>query len=303
MIKHVYVMAHAFSGSTLTSFLLGAHPEIATVGEPGIAPGIDVETFFCSCGDLVSKCSFWRLVSDGMKERGLDFDIRHAGLRFRVEDDIIADRLLRAGPKAPFLELARSQAIRMWPKARKELNRLLHRFEMFVGVVTEIQKKNVFVDISKRPGRLVHIRRVPGFDLKVIRLARDARAVAYSCMKNLGLTPEDAARSWVRFQRDSGRVMGLLPTDSCLTVRYEDLCRDPGGTLFQIHQMIGVTPEKEVPDFRAVEHHIIGNRMRLQSASEIRRDDRWQHVLTPPQLDAVDRIAGTENRSLGYAPV
>ena len=33
----VYIMGHGYSGSTLLTFLLGAHPEIATIGELGIA--------------------------------------------------------------------------------------------------------------------------------------------------------------------------------------------------------------------------------------------------------------------------
>lgn len=301
MIDYLYLMAHSFSGSTLASFLLGAHPDIATVGELGIAPGIDTENFPCSCGELVSRCTFWTKVTEEMSRRGLDFDIRHAGLRFRVENDVIADRLLRAGPKGSLLERTRSAAIRIWPKANDERKELLHRYENFVSVVTEIRGRSAFVDISKRPGRLVHLRRIPSFNLKALRLTRDPRAVAYSCMKNLGLTLEDGARSWVHFYEESARMMRLLPPERCATIRYEDLCLDPEGTLTRIHRMVAVTPRTDVTNFRAVEHHIIGNRMRLESRSEIRLDESWRSALSASQVETVNRIARPEKLGLGYA--
>lgn len=299
--KYVYVMSHAFSGSTLMSFLLGAHPEIATVGELGIAPGIDVEDFLCSCGQPIRTCPFWKSVSASMEERGLDFDVRRAGLRFRVEGDVVADRLLRAGTRGRILELIRAVAIRVWPNAHWELRRLLHRHESLVAVVAKIRNRDVFVDISKRPGNLIHLRRIQAFDVRVIRLMRDARAVVSSCMKNLGMTPEEAARSWMRFFEESENAIRLFDSACNRTIRYEDLCVNPVSVLAEIQRWIGVTPYSQVPDFRAVEHHIIGNRMRLQSVSEVRLDDSWRRSLTKSELELVEQIAGTVNRRLGYS--
>jgi hypothetical protein len=300
MIRYLYVMAHSFSGSTLASFLLGAHPEIATVGEPGIAPGIDSEGFSCSCGKPILECAFWRRVTEGMNRRGLDFDIRRSGLRFRVENDSIADRLLRAGPQTPLLELARSAAIRIWPRAHYERQRLLHRYENFVAVVTETQGRGAFVDISKRPGGLIHLLEAPSFRLRAVRLVRDPRAVAYSCVKNLGMSIEDGARSWANFQSESARMMRLLSPDSCATVRYEDLCADTGGVLARLHRLVGVTPVTDIPDYRATEHHIIGNRMRLESGSRVQLDERWRRALSASQVEVVNRITGWARTELGY---
>lgn len=278
----------------MSSFVLGAHPEVATVGEPGIAPGIDLEHFQCSCGALISECTFWKRVSERMRSLGLDFDISHADLRFRVRDDVVADLLLRIGPKGPFLEAGRSAAIRLWPRAARERARLLERYEAFISVVTEIRERNTFVDIAKRPGRLIHLRRSAKLDLNVIRLTRDPRAVAHSCMKNLGMTLDEGARSWLRFQRESRRVMELLPQERCLTIQYEELCREPQATLELICRSTGLTPLKHLPDFRAEEHHIIGNRMRLQSGSEIRLDEKWREALSSAQVARVNQIVGTD---------
>ena len=42
-------------------------------------------------------------------------------------------------------------------------------------------------------------------------------------------------------------------------------------------------------DFRSVDHHIIGNQMRLSSTSEIRLDESWKKALTPEQMAEIER--------------
>jgi DNA polymerase-3 subunit alpha len=58
--------------------------------------------------------------------------------------------------------------------------------------------------------------------------------------------------------------------------------------------------EKAVDDFRAVEQHVIGNGMRLDSTSRIELDARWKSVLTSQQLAVFDQISGDRNRRYGY---
>jgi hypothetical protein len=85
-----------------------------------------------------------------------------------------------------------------------------------------------------------------------------------------------------------------------LTVRHEDLCRDPEAELGKIFHFLGVAPGVRVQSFRAAGQHIIGNRMRLSTTSEIRLDESWKTELTPDQLRTVERIAGTELRRYRY---
>ena len=71
--------------------------------------------------------------------------------------------------------------------------------------------------------------------------------------------------------------------------------------LARIFEFLGVTPDHPIGDFRATDHHIIGNRMRLSRTSEIRIDERWRAELLPEQIRTVERIAGPELKRYGYA--
>jgi hypothetical protein len=302
----LFVMAHSFSGSTLLSFLLGAHPDVATVGEMFIAEGVDPETYVCSCGEPIAECGFWREVSRRMAARGISYDVRRrSDTSFSANGaGRIPHLLLAAEPRGPVLETVRTAGLALVPEARRTLESRLRTNRALAEVITEIRGARAFADASKRPGRALHLRRLPDLDLRVLHLVRDGRAVSRSCMRNLGYTPEAAARSWAGSARDAERLrerFSGVSEDRWMTLRYEDLCRDPDTALDRLFRFVGVDPSRRAPDFRAVDHHIIGNRMRLSHASEIRLDERWRTDVPPDQLQTVERIAGPELRRHGYA--
>lgn len=301
MTNFTFVVAHSFSGSTLLSFLLGAHPEIATVGEMFIAQGIDPETYVCSCGQRIGDCPFWRRVSIEMAARGIPYDVRKNQASFSANGvGRVSHLLLAAEPRGPLLEVARRGALSLIPGARRELGRRLRTNEALAEVITEMRGARAFVDASKRPGRLLHLRHIPSLDLRVIHLVRDGRAVARSTVRNLGYSAEDGARSWANAAASAERVRRHFPAERWLTLRHEDLCSAPEATLGRVLQFIGVSPLGEVPDFRSSDHHIIGNRMRLSHASEIRLDERWRTEMPPEQVRTVERIAGGTLERYGY---
>jgi hypothetical protein len=303
MTNFAFLMAHSFSGSTLLSFLLGAHPEIATVGEMFIAQGIDPETYVCSCGQRIGECPFWRRISMEMAARGIPYDVRRNEASFSTNGvGRVSHLLLSAEPRGTVLETARSAALALIPGAKRELDRRLRINEALAEVVTGVRGARAFVDASKRPGRLLHLRRIPSLDIKVIHMVRDGRAVTRSTMRNLGRSAEEGARSWLGAARDAERLRQRFRADRWLTLRYEDLCREPEATLDRISSFIGVTPGGSVPDFRSVDHHIIGNRMRLSHTSEISLDERWRTDMLADQIRAVERIAGPTLERYGYGP-
>jgi hypothetical protein len=300
----LYIMGHGYSGSTLLTFLLGSHPQVATIGELGIAERTRGQTtpeqYLCSCHVPVRECEFWRRVSREMGERGHDFDLWSSGLEFRARGGGLSDVILRAVQRGPVLEMARSVGVRVVPGARRELARILSRIESLAEIVTSIKQSRIFLDSSKRPERAVFMRRIPSFDMRVLHLVRDGRAVTWSNMKNLGVGVEAAADSWVGDNRAAEQARRYFPKDRWMTLRYEDLCADPAGTLSRIYTFAGLPAGNGVPEFRTGEHHVIGNRMRLSSTSEIRIDDRWKTALKPEQMAVAESRVGELNRSYGY---
>ena len=227
MTKVVYIMGHGYSGSTLLTFLLGTHPRIATIGELGIAQQAKESTapeeYLCSCHSPVRDCGFWQRVSREMAERGHPFDIWDADLDFRARDGVLADVLLRAVQRGPVLEAARSAGLSVVPGARRERDRIISRIGSLADIVTGIKGCDVFLDSSKRPERATLMQRSGAFDMRVIHLVRDGRAVSWSSMKHLSLPPEDAARSWLADNQGSEHARRYFPSDRWMTLRYEDL--------------------------------------------------------------------------------
>lgn len=304
-INLLYIMGHGYSGSTLLTFLLGVHPEIATVGEMGIAPRAKgkgrPDEFLCSCKTPIRECDFWQQVTEGMERRGYAFDVWETAHEFRARGGGLTDAVLRAVQRGPLFEAARQVALGTFPRARRELRRILRYNEALVRVVTAIKRCRTFLDSSKRPERAVYLRRVPSLDVKVIHLVRDGRAVSYSSMKNLGLGPAEAAESWIADNRSSEHARRYFPADRWMSLRYEDLCADPPAALGRIYRFAGVQPKNGAEeDFRAVEQHIIGNRMRLSNTSEIRLDERWKTALTAEQMQVIESRVGAMNRRYGY---
>lgn len=296
-----FVLSHSFSGSTLLSFLLGAHPEIATVGEMFIAPSYNLDGYPCSCGEPIERCAFWREVAREMEARGIPFDIRSGDTSLTAGPyGSLGNRVVWAEPRGPFLEMVRNAALTCLPRVREELDRRLEVNRQLAEVVMDLRNAQVFVDATKRPGRALLLRRRPDIDLKIIHLVRDGRAVARSTIRNLGRTVEDGALSWLGSLRHADRLRRLFPEDHWMVLRHEDLCRDPRHALAGVFRFLGVSPDRTVGDFRASDHHIIGNRMRLSRTSEIRLDERWRTEMNPDQIRTVERIAGSELRRYGY---
>jgi hypothetical protein len=308
MTKVVYIMGHGYSGSTLLTFLLGTHPQIATIGELGIAPQAKEELegpeeYLCSCLTPVRQCDFWRRVSQEMAARGHDFDVWDADLDFRARDGGVADVILRAVQRGPVLETARDLGIQIVPGARRERDRIVSRIDSLAEIVSQIKGCDVFLDSSKRPERATLMQRSGKFDLRVVHLVRDGRAVSWSSMKHLKIGPAEAARSWIADNRASEHARRYFPAHKWMTLRYEDLCADPDATLRRIHAFADIPSRNGFHNFRATDHHIIGNQMRLSSTSEIRLDESWKQALAPEQIALIDRLVAPLNRRYGYEPL
>jgi hypothetical protein len=110
-----------------------------------------------------------------------------------------------------------------------------------------------------------------------------------------------AAYEWRRSNEEAEHILCRLDKSQWIEVRYEDLCRDTENTLVRLFEFLGVNPDKRSRDFRTVEHHVVGNGMRLDTASQISLDERWKSILTSQELETFDRIGGKLNTRYGYS--
>jgi hypothetical protein len=325
MIRLIYILSASHSGSTLLAMLLGAHPEVTTVGELKATNLGDVDRYRCSCGAFVRQCPFWQSVIYEMVWRGEVFDLTRAGTDFRESGSRWADFLLKPLVRGPFQETLRDLALNLSPSWWKRYPDIRKRNLTLVEIISDLTGSEIIVDSSKIGIRLKYLLRIPEFEVKVIRLIRDGRAVATTYTNpaeyadarqpelrggGMGggrerekLSIAQAAREWRRSNEEAEAILAGLDRTRWRETRYESLCRDPETSLRELFAFIGVKPINTAECFRDRELHVLGNGMRLDATSEIRIDERWKTILTPHELNVFEAEAGDLNRRYGYQSI
>jgi len=303
----LYLTSSSYSGSTLVTFLLAAHPHIATVGELKATSMGDVEQYKCSCGVLIRACPFWHRVTETLARHGAHFDVARFGTHFALSGSL-ADRAVRARVRGAAFEWARRLALRSLPGAWREFQGILERNRVLIQTVCELEGRRVFLDDSKDPSRLKYMLDSGLWNTKVVYLVRDGRGVTHSGVwrqkwvdPNAPTTPEAVAREWRQTQESIERVLETLPPESWVKIRYEDVCRDPVGALQPVLRLIGEENVRLPDEFRATEHHVLGNYMRLRAGEQVSLNEKWRTELSAHDLAIFERVAGDLNRRHGYA--
>lgn len=294
----VYIMAPSFTGSTLLTYLLAMHPEIATIGELKASAMGDINVYTCSCGSLIRECVFWQKVCESAEKKGISFSLDKFNTHFRYRNRL-CDRLLSAGVRDPLLETIRNIGFSILRKCRNKRDDIILQNRNLIKIITDLQGGSVFLDGSKDPIRLKYFMDSANWNIKVLYLIRDGRGTTNSYMRHNNVPMEIAAKEWVHTHQGCDRMKNMLG-DACLTMHYEDLCRDPDVILSKMYDFIGLDADLGSTDFRSVEHHILGNAMRMTSTSGIRLDEKWRQALSGDDLQVFEKIAGKTNLSYGY---
>jgi len=304
-LRYVLMPGQSFTGSTLLGFLLNAHPSCVSVGAAsGIVPGSDPESYRCSCGKLLADCEFWQEVSDAMAGRGYPFhpSSKPWPTAYRVSRRRVLNVLATRSLRSDTANDLRDAVVARLPRARARRDTITNYNIALARAVCEHEEVDTFIDSSRDPMRPRYLEGAPGLDVHGLHLVRDARGNVASILRHVpGISTDDAAKRWFRANTEARRVLSALPDGRRRTVRYEDLCADAQGTLDVICDGLGL-PEAPLPsDFRDVDHHILGNDMRLGETGSVRLDERWRAVLTDADLGIIERRCGALNRELGYS--
>ena len=319
--KLVYLAAASHSGSTMTAMLLGAHPDLCSVGELKAINLGDKNSYLCSCKKLVGECCFWEGVAEKMASKGHDFCISDAGTDIRTGATPFMLRLLRPLVRGPFMELIRDTLLCLSPVWRKQLPYLQMRNADYARSIGEQAGVDTVVDSSKIGIRLKYLLKNPELDVKVIWIVRDGKGVSlaykdpseFADAKNpklrgggagktqeKGRNIEVGAYEWLRCNQETEAILKTMPKDDWMQVHYEDICSETEKTLNKIFDFIGVDSNKKRLDFKTVEHHVVGNGMRLDDSDVIKLDERWKEQLNEVDLAKYLEIAGEYHHKLGY---
>ncbi len=308
MTRVLLISGTGFTGSTLLSFLLNGHPQIASVGEVTgpFAHWPEPPTYPCSCGETLADCSFWQRVGKEMAARGLRFDPEHWQTRFELGTTRLARQLLTRSLRHNRADQIRDAFVMGTPGWGRTMREIAQRNHALAESILAVTGKKVLADASKDPTRARYLERLTELDAYMLHLVRDSLGFVSSQIANRKQhAPAEAnlgagVRAWNRMAGHVERLFALVPPERRLRVRYEDLCRDPQHELGRIAEFVDLEPQSGPVDFRAQEHHIIGNRMRLATSSEVVLDEKWRDRLSPAQIDEIRRRTSKHRRAFGY---
>lgn len=296
----IYIMSPSYSGSTLLTFLMAMHPEIATVGELKATSMGEIDNYVCSCGAMITQCGFWSDVEQHMQSSGQKFSLANFGTHFS-SDAYLCDRFLRAGVHGGLVENVRKLALKVLPGCSQNYDNILRQNKTLINAITSIQGASVFLDDSKDPIRVKYFLESDHWNVKIIYLTRDGRGTTCSYMKHNNVDMKQAIVQWLCKCREMDEVIGNLNGDSFIKIRYEELCENTESTLKKIFTYANLDSSTVARDFTTVKHHILGNSMRLGSSGEIRLDEKWKNTLTESELQEFETYGGQLNAALGYS--
>ena len=291
--RYVFLASSPYSGSTLLSFLLASHPRVATISDvSGTRRTGQMDTFRCSCGELMRSCPFWSQLRDHAAVNGIpDLDLADFRLGFDAARHTWLRGIQARSLRWPWLEHLRDRALAPLGVA-DDMRAVAARNWALANAVMDMTDTDVFVDASKERLRTRYLDRYLPAPPRVIHLVRDVRGVVESTMRRAKRSdpPPAIAREWARTNESIGQQLRELPLDRKLRIRYEDLCSDVDGTLRQAFAFMGVDPDAALQPI-GHEQHMLGNQMRLTAAADVRLDERWREALPDDLARSILRSA------------
>ena len=288
--KILYIVGFPRSGSTLLDRLIAANGgllsagEVRRVWERGL-----LGDELCGCGQPFSACPFWTRVIESAfgGPGGVDAASMAAAIAAlegrRARWGEVARRVVGAG-------------------SERSLDRTLLRL---YAAMQEVSGAPAIVDSSKDSTYALLLSTIRGFEVEIVHLVRDSRAVAFSWQRKRRrpeivdreeympvIRPAGAAAGWSArnvsaeaLRRFSSRYVRL---------RYEDLTADPDAALAKV--LGGHRPAHPLNGSgggRGDLHHTVsGNPMRLDAGPlEVKPDVEWMSAMSGRDLTAVTALS------------
>jgi hypothetical protein len=141
---------------------------------------------------------------------------------------------------------------------------------------------------------------------RFVHVVRDGRAVAASVRRlDWGPTTIDAAATWWAAHVAMGLAAEQALADRVVRVRYEDLVRDPEGTLPGLQSALGLPSDATAVTRRefAVDAYSLRQHRLVDGPPDATRVDAWVSALTSRQIETFERRTGDLLALLGYEPL
>jgi len=297
-LKVIYILGSGRSGSTVLDMALGSMPGAVSTGElANLYVKTDFDQEYCSCGNLLASCGFWRQVLAEQKRHPDFSQQRYASLQQRYERLRSVSRLLssRIEKDSDFQWYLRASA-------------LLFR------TIRDAAGAAAVVDSSKSPARALALSYSPEIELVPIHLVIDPRSVVWSLQREWTVDAKagiqhpmkpvsvvSATTAWLATNWTSERIKRRFP--QALLLRYEDFVAEPAAAVARILSAAAISSAKDLfpAELQPNQLHLLaGNRVRRQHKVVIRRDRAWIQEMPAGKKRLVRLLASPLMSKYGY---
>ncbi|MHA2122470.1 MAG: hypothetical protein ACW990_14810, partial [Promethearchaeota archaeon] len=282
-IKIVYLTGFWYSGATILGRSIKSSKQAIYVGEirdywvKGFAKNVQ-----CSCGERFKDCSFWQEVT---KEYLKSF---HS-----VNMEKVSKELLELERTKNYLRLRKYFKNKKNKHVQTLLTNYLSHTEKLYEAIAKVSGKNIIIDSSRLPGRLLALSSSTNLEIFPIYLIRDPRGVINSLIKkdfrNYGKKRYSTIRhiiSWNAKNLLSLDGIRKSKIDDNVYIWYENFTRHPVKILDAITKVLNWTFNYEDDNGKVSinlepGHVFTGNRSRNESGKiTINEDAKWKKELS-----------------------
>lgn len=289
--KLIYIVSSRYSGTTLLSAILGAHPDISTIGErkkfyiKSLRPGGEGR-FDCSCGKLYSECEYWTAIRDKvLAEVPADY-LNTDVTQFAFYNNRFMNRLAQ---KTTQHLIANNHSVRFTPFASR-VKELCRVNELIIKASLKLDGNEIFVDSSKPIRHALYLSLIQDFDFYVIYLVRDPRAQSASAMKRHGWSAEQAAQTWLEDHQYMRKVFNTWKVRK-IELTYGSFCREPEKHLRALLNFAGIDSSRSSLDFKDAPRHFSGNKPMLKAkTNEIKERKEWMEKLSAKEINVIEQL-------------
>ena len=293
----VYIMSDVRSGSTLLENILSKSEESVSVGEMALLKNHIFRrgagfrwNWNCSCGKLIPDCPFWSVI---LKDMDTDSEQFHTAVQWNFKSKkMLAGSLFSSFVKKRIAQI-NGRSI------NKEV--VTTNIQLYRNIFAQTGKAFI-IDSSKDPVQayITYLNKPPDYDVKIISLQRDLRAIAAS--KNKWNQLNEAKHkslgklltNSLLYKKICNAVVHLVPQEDVVSVHYEDLAVQTQVQLEKVLQTCGMK-FYQAPVMMGVDddHTIAGTPQRF-TQRPITYDDSWKQAYKKkPVLSVLGKIMNT----------
>jgi hypothetical protein len=300
----LYIAGAGRSGTTILERVLGTLPQTLASGEIyRLFMNRGIPQKICSCGQPLEDCSFWEGV---LHQCFAGRDRQH-----EIQNIVTLQQTLDHSRHLPKLFLE------SWnPTVHQQLNRYRdHLRGLYQGLAQQTGAR-VLIDSSKVPSRAFVLAGIPEFQVHVIHVVRDVRALVYAWQQKIQYIPNSP---WEIQRYTPLQTLGFWTTCNLLSeglawrmpylrIQYEAFAQSPRQIL---QEMVDRIPALQGAPFNFVDqtnqihlqpfHSIAGNPIRFENGlTQITVDETWKTQLDPTLARRVTVMAAPLLKRYGY---